>query len=128
MHVSKESAACELSRILYYEKQEKPRRAIQNKRRGMLTYGVVLLLDNALPHTSTAARTRALLEHLDWELFDHHPYSPDLFPSDYNLFTCLMNWFGSKRLTGGYFLNNLCTKILISRLNKITFWKYYRSL
>jgi hypothetical protein len=45
------------------------RSATQNKRRGMLTYGVVLLHVNTLPHT--AARTRALLEHLNWELFDH---------------------------------------------------------
>jgi hypothetical protein len=44
-------------------------RAVQNKRRGMLTSGVVLLHDNACPHT--VARTRALLEHFNWELFDH---------------------------------------------------------
>jgi hypothetical protein len=37
---------------------------------------VVLLHDNARPHT--VARTRALLEHFNWELFDHHSYSPDL--------------------------------------------------
>jgi hypothetical protein len=35
----------------------------------MLTSGVVLLREIALPHT--AARTRALLEHFNWELFDH---------------------------------------------------------
>jgi hypothetical protein len=48
--------------------------AIHNKMLGMLTYGVVLLQDNVRPHT--AARTRALLEHINWELFDHPPYSP----------------------------------------------------
>jgi transposase len=53
----------------------------------MLTYGVVLLHDIARPHTSTAACTRALLEHFNWELFDHPLYSPDLAPSDYHLFT-----------------------------------------
>jgi histone-lysine N-methyltransferase SETMAR len=58
----------------------------------MLTYGVVLLHDNARLHTSTAARTRALLE-----LFDHPPYSPDLTPSDYHLFTYLKNWLRSQR-------------------------------
>jgi hypothetical protein len=40
----------------------------------MLTYGVVLLHDNARPHTAT--RTPALLEHLNWELFDHPPLQP----------------------------------------------------
>jgi hypothetical protein len=34
-------------------------RAIQNKRRGMLTYGVVFLHDSAGPHTSSDTRTRA---------------------------------------------------------------------
>jgi hypothetical protein len=59
----------------------------------MLTSGVVLLHDNA--HLHTAARTRALLEHFNWELSDH-PYSSDLALSDYHLFTYLMNWMGSQ--------------------------------
>jgi transposase len=49
----------------------------------MLTYGVVLLHDNAHPHTAT--RTRVLLEHFNWELFDHPSYSPDLAPSEKNM-------------------------------------------
>jgi hypothetical protein len=61
----------------------------------MLTSGVVLLHDSARPHT--AARTRALLEHFNWELFDHSSYSPVLSPSDYHLFTYLKNWLGSQR-------------------------------
>jgi hypothetical protein len=40
---------------------KKMRRAIQNIRRGMLTYGIVFLHDDARPHTSTAGRTRPLL-------------------------------------------------------------------
>jgi histone-lysine N-methyltransferase SETMAR len=63
----------------------------------MLTYGVMLPHDIARPHTSTAARTQALLEDSNWELFDHPPYSPDLAPSDYDLFTYLKNWLGSQR-------------------------------
>jgi hypothetical protein len=58
----------------------------------MLTSGSVLLHDNARPHT--AARTPALLEHLNWELFDLPSYSPDLASSDYHLFTCLKNSLG----------------------------------
>jgi hypothetical protein len=68
-------------------------RAIQNTRRGMLTSSVVLLHDNARPHT--AARFRPLLEHFNWELFEHLPYSPDLAPSDYDLFAYLKNWLRS---------------------------------
>jgi histone-lysine N-methyltransferase SETMAR len=51
--------------------------------------------DNARPHR--AARTRALLQHFNWVLFDHPPYSPDLSPSDNRLFTYLKNWLGSQR-------------------------------
>jgi hypothetical protein len=71
--------------------------AIQNKRRGMLTSGVVLLYDNARPRT--AARTRALLENFNWELFDHVPYSPNLTSSDHRLFTFLKNCSGSQRFS-----------------------------
>jgi transposase len=62
----------------------------------MLTYGVVLLHDNARPHT--AARTRAQLEIFNWELFDYPPYSHDLSPSDYHLLTYQKNWLRSQRL------------------------------
>jgi hypothetical protein len=68
--------------------------AIQNQRRRMLTYGVVLLHDNARPHT--VARTRPVPEHFNWELFDHSPYSRDFTPSDYHLFTYLNQvWLSS---------------------------------
>jgi hypothetical protein len=60
----------------------------------MLTDGVVLLYDNACPRT--AARPRALLEHFNWELFDHPSYIPDLAPSDCLLFTYLKIWLGSQ--------------------------------
>jgi transposase len=63
----------------------------------MLTYGVMLLHENVHPHT--AACTQALLDHFSWELFDHPPYSPDLAPCDYHLFTYLKNWVGSQCFT-----------------------------
>ncbi|GFX71282.1 histone-lysine N-methyltransferase SETMAR [Trichonephila clavipes] len=50
------------------------RRAIQNKRRGMLTNGVRFLHDNARPHTALV--TKALLKQFKWEVLDHPPYSP----------------------------------------------------
>jgi hypothetical protein len=63
----------------------------------MLTYGVLIVLhhDNARPYT--AARTRALLEHLNQELFDSPPHRPLLVPSEYHLFTrtYLKNRLGS---------------------------------
>jgi histone-lysine N-methyltransferase SETMAR len=63
----------------------------------MVTSSVVLLHDNARPHT--AVHTRALLEHFNWELSDHPPYSPDLALSDYHLFPYLKNWLRLQRFT-----------------------------
>jgi len=64
---------------VYCEMLHKLRRSIQNKRRGMLSKGVVLL-HNTRP--LTVARTNALIKLFNWEIFDHPPYSPDLAPSD----------------------------------------------
>ena len=50
----------------------------------MLTKGIVLLHDNARPHT--AGQTRDLLDSFGWEVLDHPSYSPDLAPSNYHLF------------------------------------------
>jgi transposase len=71
----------------------------------MLTSSVVLPHDNVHPHTNTGTRTQALLEHFNWELFDHPPYSPDLTPSNYHLFTYLKNWLRSQ-----HFKNNELTE------------------
>jgi transposase len=92
---------------VYCETLQKPLRAIQKERRGMLTPGVVLLHDNARSHI--AARTRALLENFNWELFDHPPYSPDLATSDYRLFTCLSNWLRSQRFNDNELLEGVKT-------------------
>jgi hypothetical protein len=51
----------------------------------MLTYGVVLLLDNM--HWHTASHTLGMLEHFNWKLFDHSPYSSDLAQSEYHQFS-----------------------------------------
>jgi hypothetical protein len=51
----------------------------------------------ARPHI--AAPNQAIMEHLNWELFGHRPYNPDLAPSRYHLFTRTYrkNWLGSQR-------------------------------
>jgi hypothetical protein len=55
---------------------KKLRRTVENKMCRTLSSSVLVLLlhDNARAHTPT--RTRTLLEHFNWELFDHPPYSP----------------------------------------------------
>ena len=57
--------------------------AIWSKCRGLLSK-VVLLHDNALPHT--AAHTAEMLQKLKFEVMSHPPYSPNLAPFDYHLF------------------------------------------
>ncbi|KAJ4436705.1 hypothetical protein ANN_16837 [Periplaneta americana] len=49
----------------------------------------------ARPHT--AASTRELLDQFGWEIFDHPPYSLDLAPSDFHLFTKLKDFLGGTR-------------------------------
>jgi hypothetical protein len=73
----------------------------------MLTYGVQLLHDNARPHT--AARTRALLEHFNSDLFDHPPYIPGLAPGDYILLTNLKNWLQSQRFNSNELMKDVKT-------------------
>jgi hypothetical protein len=74
-------------------------RVIQNKRQGMLTCGLMLLHNNARPHTAT--KTQALITSFGWEQFHHPPLQPDLAPSDLHLFLCL-----KKFLAGQRFLND----------------------
>jgi histone-lysine N-methyltransferase SETMAR len=69
--------------------------AIQNERRGMLSRGVVMLHDNARPHT--AAATQDLITTFGWEQFDHPPYSPDLVPSAFHVFLHLKTLLGGWR-------------------------------
>ena len=65
----------------------KLRDAIKEKRRGMLSHGVRLLHDNAPVHTAVVAK--AAVKECGFKEIDHPPYSPDLAPSDYYLFSKL---------------------------------------
>ena len=58
--------------------------AIRTKRQGLLSPGVLLLHDNAHPHT--AIHTLQTLVKLGFTVLEHPAYSPDLAPSDYHLF------------------------------------------
>ena len=75
----------------YYDTLARLRRVIQIKRRGMLTRGVCLLHDNARPHSAHV--TTAFLEKLG-----NPPYSPDLAPSDFQLFLHLKKHLAGKKV------------------------------
>jgi histone-lysine N-methyltransferase SETMAR len=52
------------------------------------------LHNNAHPHT--AACTNALIKLFNWGIFNHPPYSLDLVPSDYYLFTKMKVWLATQ--------------------------------
>ena len=81
----------------YCETLKKFKRAIQNKRGGLLQKGVCLLHENATTHTAHA--TKQLLESFGWDVLNHPAYSPDLAPSDYHLFTSLKMHMGGKKFS-----------------------------
>ena len=71
-------------------------KAIQNRRRGKLSHGIVLIHDNARPHTARLTQT-LLRDEFHWDTFDHPPYSPDLAPSDFHLFLKMKEHLPGKR-------------------------------
>jgi histone-lysine N-methyltransferase SETMAR len=79
---------------VYCEMLNNLQRSIQNKWHGMLTKSVVLPHDNMRPYA--AVRTNALLKPLNWEIFDHLPYSPDLMPNNHHLFTKMKVWLATQ--------------------------------
>jgi len=56
----------------------------ETPRSGRVTNGVLFLRDNAPSHRALATQTK--LAYLCFQCLDHTPYSPELAPSDYNLF------------------------------------------
>jgi hypothetical protein len=77
------------------------------------------------PHT--AARTRVLLEHFNWELLDHTPYSSDVTPSDYHRFTYLKNWLESQRFNNNAKLME-CVKMWPSSGRQISLTQAHKKL
>ncbi|PNF25406.1 hypothetical protein B7P43_G09167 [Cryptotermes secundus] len=63
----------------------------------LLSKGVVLLHDDARPHT--AAHTAETLRKLKSDVMAHPSYSPDLAPSDYHLFGPLKEALRGRRFT-----------------------------
>jgi histone-lysine N-methyltransferase SETMAR len=72
--------------------------AIIDKRRRLISAGfnnIHFLHDNARPHT--AKKTAEKLKELSFTVLPHPPYSPDLAPSDYYLFSSLKSALRGKK-------------------------------
>jgi histone-lysine N-methyltransferase SETMAR len=59
---------------------------------------VLLHQDNARPHTSL--HTREAITKIQWTALPHPPYSPDLAPSDYHLFSPFKDAVRGKKFEG----------------------------
>jgi histone-lysine N-methyltransferase SETMAR len=73
-----------ISALRYEDTLQKLRHAIKSKYPGMLLNGIILLHDNVCPHTANSVRNT--LQRFGWEVLQHLPYSPDLFPCDFHIF------------------------------------------
>ncbi|GBP43562.1 Mariner Mos1 transposase [Eumeta japonica] len=80
--------------------------AVVQKRRGKLSRGVLFLPDNASVHTARVSRQA--LKDTGFSEIDHPPYSPDLAPSDYFLFSNL-----KKELRGRRFVDDNQMKMAV---------------
>ena len=76
---------------------ERLKPAIWSKCWGLLLKCVVLLHNNARPHT--AAYTPEMLQKFKFEVMAHPPYSPYLVPFDYHLFGTLKEALRGRRFT-----------------------------
>ncbi len=69
---------------VYCGTQMRLQKAIKLKTPGPLMHGINLLHDNASPHSTNI--TQSLLKSFKGTIFHHPLPSPDLAPSDYQLF------------------------------------------
>lgn len=70
---------------------------IREKRPGLQKKKIIFHQDNAPSHT--AQKTIAKISELKYELLQHPPYSPDLAPSDFWLFSHLKKFMRGKRFS-----------------------------
>ncbi|GBP24177.1 Histone-lysine N-methyltransferase SETMAR [Eumeta japonica] len=89
-------------------KKFKAREAVVQKRRGKLSRGVLFLQDNTSVHMARVSRQA--LKDTGFSEIDHPPYSPDLAPSDYFLFSNL-----KKELRGRRFVDDKQMKMASRR-------------
>lgn len=69
--------------------------SFRRKRKTQSVKNVILLHDNARPHSANI--TRQKVEQFGWEILEHPAYSPDLSPCDFHLFGPLKETLGGQR-------------------------------
>lgn len=71
-----------VDRACYLAQLHRVNKALQQKKTNRR--GQVILLQNTRLHTSKIAKEA--LRDLEWEIFSHPKYSPDIAPTDYHIF------------------------------------------
>ena len=89
---------------------EKVRAAYRSKRRGFPIRDMLLLHNNARPHS--AAITQEKLAEMNWTVLEHPPYSPNLSPCDYHMFGPLKEALGGQRFDDDVQVENFLRKWL----------------
>ncbi|XKL66254.1 hypothetical protein PGB90_009674 [Kerria lacca] len=97
----------------YFRTLKNFQKAIKKRRRGKFTEGIILLHDNATPHSARV--TGDLLEKFKWEIWRQPPYSPDLLPCDFHLFDLLKNALGGEHFSS----DEECKEFVTEWLKKI---------
>jgi transposase len=103
-------------RATYYRKflRDVLRPKIRQKWSAMFAAGVLILHDNARPHASDAVSE--ILEKYGWQVLPHPPYSPDMSPTDFDLFPELKKSLRRKRFRSIEDVTNEVTRV-IRRIN-----------
>lgn len=86
---------------------------------GRRYHPVILLHDNAKPHTSV--RTQTKLREMGWEWLEHPPYSPDLSPTDFHLFRSLEHHLRNRSFVDTQEVLTTLTEFF--KLKDAIFWK-----
>lgn len=102
----------------YLAQLQRVNEAIQQKR-GNRHGQVILLHDNARPHTANIVKEA--LNDLEWEVLSHPPYSPDLAPTDYHLFRSMSNQMRGVTFTDDEDLKNWLNNFFDTRTDE--FWQ-----
>jgi histone-lysine N-methyltransferase SETMAR len=91
------------------------RPALHLKQPELLERGAISLQDNATPHCHRGVQN--LVQRWGWEVLAHPPYSPDLAPCDYWLFSCVEEHLRGKQFQSENDINTAVAASL-KRLSK----------
>ena len=83
---------------------------IRQKKSAIFATGVLILQDNARPHASGVVSE--ILEKYGWQVPPHPPYSPDMSPTDFDLFPELKKPLRGKRFRSIKVVSNEVTRVI----------------